>query len=55
MLLGRVCIRWAMAPAGWAAQVVRARGGRLGRAVDSTQMPNSIKKFFSFSNLFYKL
>jgi hypothetical protein len=28
---------------------------RLGRAVDSAQMPNSIKKVFSFSNLFYKL
>jgi hypothetical protein len=31
------------------------RLGRAGRAVDSAQMPNSIKKFFSFSNLFYKL
>jgi hypothetical protein len=29
--------------------------GRLGHAMDSTQMPNSIKKFFSFSNMFYKL
>jgi hypothetical protein len=29
--------------------------GRLGRAVDSAQMPNPIKKIFSFSNLFYKL
>jgi hypothetical protein len=26
--------------------------GRLGRVVDSAQMPNSIKKFFSFPNLF---
>jgi hypothetical protein len=29
--------------------------GRAGRTVDSAQMPNSINKFFSFSNLFYKL
>jgi hypothetical protein len=29
--------------------------GRLGRAVDSAQMPVFKKKFFSFSNPFYKL
>jgi hypothetical protein len=44
MLLGQVWIRYA----------VRAQWGWLSRAVDSAQMPNSIKKFF-FSNLFYKL
>jgi hypothetical protein len=29
--------------------------GRLGRTVDSAQMPILNKKFFSFSNMFYKL
>jgi hypothetical protein len=32
----------------------RARGGLLGRAVDSAQTPNLNKNYF-FSNLFYKL
>jgi hypothetical protein len=32
----------------WAAQATRAWGGRLGRAEDSAQKPNSNKKFFFF-------
>jgi hypothetical protein len=48
-------IRWAAAPAGWAMQATRARGGWLGRAEDSAQKPNSNKKFIFFSNQFYKL
>jgi hypothetical protein len=44
--------RWAMA---WPAGLRRPRGGRLGHAEDSAQKPNSNKKTFSFSKLFYKL
>jgi hypothetical protein len=33
---------------GWAMQAARVRGGRLGRAEDSAQKPNSNKKYFSF-------
>jgi hypothetical protein len=40
--------RWAMVLAGWAAQAARTRGGRLGRAEDSAQQPNSNKKIFFF-------
>jgi hypothetical protein len=40
--------RWAMVLAGWAAQAAHTRGGRLGRAEDSTQEPNSYKKMFFF-------
>jgi hypothetical protein len=32
----------------WAAQAMRARGGRLGRAKDSAEKPNSNKKLFFF-------
>jgi hypothetical protein len=39
----------------WAAQAAHARGGRLGRAEVSAQKPNSNKKTFFFSKLFYKL
>jgi hypothetical protein len=39
---------WAAAPTGWAVQAARTRGGRLGRAEDSAQKPNSNKKFFFF-------
>jgi hypothetical protein len=40
----------------WAMQAACARGGRLGRAEDSAQKPNSNKKtFFLFLKLFYKL
>jgi hypothetical protein len=45
---------WAVTPAGWAAQAARVRAVRLlGRAVDSAQMPNSIKKFFSFFQIYF--
>jgi hypothetical protein len=37
-----------VALAGWAAQAARAQGGRLGRALDSAQKPNSNKKTFFF-------
>jgi hypothetical protein len=40
--------RWATALAGWAAQAMRTRGGRLGRAEDTAQKPNSNKKTFFF-------
>jgi hypothetical protein len=40
----------------WAAQATHTRGGRLGRAEDLAQQPNSNKKtFFFFSKQFYKL
>jgi hypothetical protein len=34
--------------AGWAAQATRKWGGRIGRAEDSAQQPNSNKKMFFF-------
>jgi hypothetical protein len=43
---------WAAALAGWA---TCTRGGRLGRAEESAQKPNSNKKTLFFSKLFYKL
>jgi hypothetical protein len=58
LLSGRIrCYRTRFGSATWSAP--RNPLGRdtdwQGRAVDSAQMLNSIKKFFSFSNLFYKL
>jgi hypothetical protein len=41
-------VHWAAVTAGWAAQATRARWGRPGRAVDSAQTSNSIKKLFFF-------
>jgi hypothetical protein len=39
---------WDSVLASWAAQAARAQGGRLGRAKDSAQKPNSNKKTFFF-------
>jgi hypothetical protein len=45
---------WAVVPAGWATQAVRAWGGQLGRAEVSAQKPNSNKKtFFFFKTILY--
>jgi hypothetical protein len=37
-----------MVPASWTAQAARSGGGRLGRAEDSAQKPNSNNKTFLF-------
>jgi hypothetical protein len=40
--------RWATALAIWATQAAHTRGGRVGRAEDSAQQPNSNKKMVLF-------